>query len=168
MGVTLSQKYTEIKRSWLSYPEDKDVFYVAAHKIGFHYHRRSYKIFHKTKNAINTDPLDYSQFLVPGCRRAVDVAFVIDTSGSVTQANFNRIIQFLKLFVDRFDFPDSGTRSVSARKVVCKLARMGWNLLQNFECAEDLLERTTYFSETALVMLLRTPGLGKSFPTPNR
>ncbi|CAH3120647.1 unnamed protein product, partial [Pocillopora meandrina] len=45
-----------------------------------------------------------------GCRRAVDVAFVIDTSGSVTQANFNRIIQFLKLFVDRFDFPDSGTR----------------------------------------------------------
>ena len=72
------------------------------------------------KNAINTDPLDYSQFLVPGCRRAVDVAFVIDTSGSVTQANFNRIIQFLKLFVDRFDFPDSGTRSVSARKVVCK------------------------------------------------
>ena len=45
---------------------------------------------------------------------------------------------------------------------------MGWNLLQNFECAEDLLERTTYFSETALVMLLRTPGLGKSLPTPNR
>ena len=99
---------------------DKDVFYVAAHKIGFHYHYRSYKIFHKTKNAINTDPLDYSQCLVPGCRRAVDVAFVIDTSGSVTQANFNRIIQFLKLFVDRFDFPDSGTRSVSAKKVVCK------------------------------------------------
>lgn len=47
----------------------------------------------------------------------MDVAFVIDTSGSVTQANFNRIIQFLKLFVDRFDFPDSGTRSVSARKL---------------------------------------------------
>lgn len=44
---------------------------------------------------------------------------------------------------------------------------MGWNLLQNFECAEDLLERTTDFSETALVMLLRTLGLGKSFPTPN-
>ena len=45
---------------------------------------------------------------------------------------------------------------------------MGWNLLQNFECAEDLLERTTDFSETARVMLLRTPGLSKSFPTPNR
>lgn len=115
-----TETYRDQKESKLSYPEDKDVFYVAAHKIGFHYHRRSYKIFHKTKNAINTDPLDYSQFLVPGCRRAVDVAFVIDTSGSVTQANFNRIIQFLKLFVDRFDFPDSGTRSVSARKVVCK------------------------------------------------
>ena len=43
-----------------------------------------------------------------------------------------------------------------------------WDLLQNFECAEDLLERTTDFSETVLVMLLRTPGLGKSFPTPNR
>ncbi|CAH3032321.1 unnamed protein product, partial [Porites lobata] len=45
-----------------------------------------------------------------GCQKAVDVAFVIDTSGSVKQVNFNKVIQFLKMFVDRFDFPDSGTR----------------------------------------------------------
>ena len=48
-----------------------------------------------------------------GCQKAVDVALVIDTSGSVKQVNFNKVIQFLKMFVDRFDFPDSGTRSVS-------------------------------------------------------
>lgn len=45
-----------------------------------------------------------------GCQKAVDIAFVIDTSGSVKQVNFNKVIQFLKMFVDRFDFPDSGTR----------------------------------------------------------
>lgn len=45
-----------------------------------------------------------------GCQKAVDIAIVIDTSGSVNQVNFNKVIQFLKLFVDRFDFPDSGTR----------------------------------------------------------
>ena len=49
----------------------------------------------------------------PGCQRTVDVALVVDTSGSVKQVNFNKVIQFLKLFVDRFDFPDSCTRSVS-------------------------------------------------------
>ena len=45
---------------------------------------------------------------------------VIDTSGSVKQANFNKVVQFLKLFVDRFDFPDSGTRSVSVSSVAYK------------------------------------------------
>lgn len=56
-----------------------------------------------------------SQYQIPapkryGCQKAADIAVVIDVSGSVTQANFNKVIQFLKLFVDRFDFPDSATR----------------------------------------------------------
>ena len=46
------------------------------------------------------------------CHKAVDVALVVDVSGSVTKTNFNKVIQFLKLFVDRFDFPDSATRLV--------------------------------------------------------
>lgn len=47
-----------------------------------------------------------------GCQKAVDVALVVDVSGSVTKANFRKVIQFLKLFVNRFDFPDSATRLV--------------------------------------------------------
>lgn len=41
------------------------------------------------------------------------MALVIDASGSMSQVTFNIVIQFLKLLVDRFDFPNSGTRSVN-------------------------------------------------------
>lgn len=54
----------------------------------------------------------FLSLLFPECNKAVDVALVIDASGSMSQVTFNIVIQFLKLLVDRFDFPNSGTRSV--------------------------------------------------------
>ena len=80
----------------------------------------------------------------------MDVAIVIDTSGSVKQANFNKVVQFLKLFVDRFDFPDSGTRSVSESSVAYKIDLPGLVLpgniwkLQHSPWGRGLLYKVLY------------------------
>jgi uncharacterized protein YegL len=49
-------------------------------------------------------------FLVPGCEKEVDLVFLLDTSGSVGQGNFNKMLMFVDEVVRAVGFQYDRTR----------------------------------------------------------
>lgn len=48
-------------------------------------------------------------FVFPVCQTSVDLAFILDSSGSVGSSNFNKVKNFVKNVVDFFNIGSSGT-----------------------------------------------------------
>ena len=51
----------------------------------------------------------FNSFFFPVCQTSVDLAFILDTSGSVGSYNFNQVKNFVKNVVDFFNIGSSGT-----------------------------------------------------------
>ena len=62
------------------------------------------------KGCLNNTTFFFFVFADKDCRAIVDVAFVIDSSGSIGPANWERMKQFLKAVVSKLDISPTATR----------------------------------------------------------
>ena len=51
----------------------------------------------------------FVHFTVPECRKAADIAFIVDSSGSIGKTNWERTKRFLKRMVSKLDIGPSTT-----------------------------------------------------------